>query len=552
MDTSLQVISTSPINNSKDIFFSPHISVEFDRRVGISSDANLILSIDGQEEESISFNKLDTRLSLVYNSLSIELTNTLSPATAYTFTLPKGALTDATGTPNDEYSFTFTTANAGASIDSSFFTLSTNTWYEIQNTDDGSFNQTIDITFLSDEVDTNSSLSDTFDTPLVNRIGDTTTPITIDGLPDGLSLTLSQTSTGIQLGLTGKATSHSRSTISLDMTLLSDFFQVSDLYTSADISFSFDIVFGSEWKPRNGHQAFVYDDKMWILGGQGVQDETSTNKNDIWTSADGGVTWTPVSITGTHWSGRRGHQSFVYNDKIWILGGYDGTYKNDIWTSADGGIIWTPVSVTGAHWSGRRGHQSFVYNDKIWVLGGEDDSNSKNDIWTSTDEGITWTPVSVTGAHWSGRYSHQSFVYNDKIWVLGGIDPFTRDDIWVSADSSGTTWTNVSPSETYWAKRGHHQSFVHDDKIWILGGGGLPLIGSAVDRNDIWTSGNGTNWTPVSVTGGHWSGRSHHQSFVYNDKIWVLGGNRAANPKNDIWTSADDGVTWQQVISQFY
>ena len=457
---------------------------------------------------------------------------------------------------NDEYSFSFTTANPGADINESIFPLSTDTWYERQNTDDGSFDQTLDMTFPLDGVYTNSSLSGVFGTALMDSIGNSTTPITIDGLPAGLSLNLTKTSTGIRLNLTGNAIAHAKriDNTSFDITFLSNFFQTSELYTSADISFSFDIVFGGKrWSSRYGHQSFVYNDKIWVLGGY----DGGNTKNDIWTSDDEGATWNQVSVTGTHWSSRAGHQSFVYNDKIWILGGYDGSYKNDIWTSDDEGATWNQVSVMGTHWSTRTKHQSFVYDDKIWVLGGEinDNLDDVNDIWASADGGINWTPISVAGTHWSGRSGHQSFVYNNKMWILGGLESGLNEaegwsyiytnDIWPSHDS-GTNWNQVSPSEPYWSGRNDYQSFIYNNKMWILGG-------YADYTDDIWNSrDSGTNWTSVPVVGTDWSARFGHRSFVYNDKIWVLGGYDGNNNQNDIWTSADGGVTWQEIIQEFY
>ena len=249
----------------------------------------------------------------------------------------------------------------GAPIDETLFSPSADTWYETESTDDGSFNQTLRITFPLEGVEPSSSLSGVFGTAnaLGNRVGDTSIPVTIDGLPDGLSVTLTQTSTGVELNLTGNANAHTKKdNASFNLTLLSGFFDTSALYTPADISFSFDIVFGGKsWAPRTVYQAFIYDDKIWILAGN---NGTSNYQNDIWSSADSGLTWDEVSPTATHWSSRIGHQSFVYDDKIWVLGGFgDNSYKNDIWGSADSGLTWTEVSPSETHWSSRIGHQSF-------------------------------------------------------------------------------------------------------------------------------------------------------------------------------------------------
>ena len=70
----------------------------------------------------------------------------------------------------------------------------------------------------------------------------------------------------------------------------------------------------------------------------------------------------------------------VYDNKLWVLGGQDSNeFKNDIWASADG-INWKEAPPE-SNFSERAGHTSLVFKNKIWVMGGEDGSNYKNDVW---------------------------------------------------------------------------------------------------------------------------------------------------------------------------
>ena len=72
------------------------------------------------------------------------------------------------------------------------------------------------------------------------------------------------------------------------------------------------------------------------------------------------------------WSGRYGHTSVVFDNKMWVLG---GGYKNDVWYSSDG-INWV-CATENAGWSPRDDHTSVVFDNKMWVLGG----GYKNDVW---------------------------------------------------------------------------------------------------------------------------------------------------------------------------
>jgi hypothetical protein len=206
---------------------------------------------------------------------------------------------------------------------------------------------------------------------------------------------------------------------------------------------------------------------MWVMG-------SSNATNDVWYSANG-MHWT-CATDSAEWSGRCGHSSVVFNNKIWILGGVP--FRNDVWYSSDG-ISWT-CATNSAGWSPRWCHTSVIFDNKIWVLGGEEQSyRPTNDVWYSTD-GINWT-CATDSAGWSPRESHSSIVFDNKIWVLGGIPPY-RNDVWYSSD--GVNWTCATDSAE-WSPRWCHTSVVFNNKMWVIGGNpGDPCS----DLNDVWYS----------------------------------------------------------------
>ena len=272
------------------------------------------------------------------------------------------------------------------------------------------------------------------------------------------------------------------------------------------------------WSARNSHSSVVFDDKIWVLGGY-----DGSRKKDVWYSTDG-INWTRAT-TDAAWSARNSHSSVVFDDKIWVLGGYDGSNsKNDVWYSTDG-INWTRATIAAA-WSARDAHSSVVFGDKIWVLGGYDNSSgNKNDVYYSAD-GINWTRT-TTNAAWTARWGHSSVVFDDKIWVLGGNAGGNKNDVWYSTD--GINWTRATIAAA-WSARNSHSSVVFDDKIWVLGG----FDNSSGNKNDVWYSTDGINWTRAT-TNAAWSARDAHSSVVFGDKIWVLGGNDDSNNFNDVY-----------------
>jgi hypothetical protein len=263
------------------------------------------------------------------------------------------------------------------------------------------------------------------------------------------------------------------------------------------------------WSGRFFHTSVVFDNKIWVIGGY---DGSGSPRKDVWYSSDG-INWTLATDTAP-WSGRYIHTSVVFDNKIWVIGGLDDNWslKKDVWYSSDG-INWTEAT-SSAPWSERYGHTSVVFDNKIWVIGGNDGNNFLKDVWYSSD-GINWT-LATGSAPWLGRWGHTSVVFDDKIWVIGGDNgnwPYEKD-VWYSSD--GINWTEATSSAP-WSGRWGHTSVVFDDKIWVIGGDDGRF------KNDVWYSSDGINWTEATISA-PWSERYGHTSVVFDDKIWVIGG----------------------------
>ena len=256
------------------------------------------------------------------------------------------------------------------------------------------------------------------------------------------------------------------------------------------------------------------------------------------------MTWTQTTANAG-WSGRIGHTSVEFDNKMWVIGGFDDASgrRNDVWYSTDG-VNWIQTTAN-AQWSARYFYTSVVFDNKIWVIGGEDTSGRRNDVWYSTD-GVNWTQATAD-AGWTARSAHTSVVFDNKIWVMGGEDyaSIRRNDVWYSTD--GANWTQAT-ANAGWSARDSHTAVVFDNKIWVMGGSDASSY-----KNDVWYSSNGVNWTQATANAG-WSARYYHASVVFDNKIWVMGGRDGSIKKNDVWYSR--GIPSQPEIwvypSSFY
>ncbi len=283
---------------------------------------------------------------------------------------------------------------------------------------------------------------------------------------------------------------------------------------------------GTVWTEVEGTQrfstraapAFVsFDNKMWIVGGY----DGSNLLNDVWYSTDGS-TWTEATDDAA-FSPRVQHSLVVLDSKMWLIAGLDASYDvlNDVWSSSDG-ITWT-LSVASAPFSARQRQHVVGYNSNIWLYGGEDASgDALNDVWYSND-GTTWTRATAS-ADYPAREHSTALVWNDALWMVGGWDGTSiLYDSWSSTD--GVTWTQ-GPDVSQDLK-GYFVVF--DDKIFVVGG---QDVETNEYFNEVWRSTGMDDWEQLDVTGDFTPQRPN--LLVHDEKLWIIGGEGQSN-LNEVW-----------------
>lgn len=290
------------------------------------------------------------------------------------------------------------------------------------------------------------------------------------------------------------------------------------------------------WLARDSQGEVVYDDYMWIFGGWHSSYEAAPR--DVWKSKDG-KNWEWVTENAP-WKHSDLPMSVVFENKMWMMGGwYNGRLKgheagNQVWSSTDG-KKWKLVTAN-ADWSPRTAAGIVEFKDKIWILGGTEDyffsegiESLKNDVWASSD-GENWELITEE-APWTPRAFHQAIVFKDRIYVMGGgnymPEYLGHNDVWSSED--GVYWRRETESAP-WQDRIWFSTVVYRDHMWLLGGWSFPYK----NWNDVWYSKDGKNWKEFK-TEIIWSERHEHSAFVFKDKMWVAGG-MVPPLVNDVWS----------------
>ncbi len=348
------------------------------------------------------------------------------------------------------------------------------------------------------------------------------------------------------------------------------------LSTLAELAVDWNLAIpNAPWGEREGHSSVVYNGRMWIIGSRPdlmSAGYPEAERNDVWSSEDG-QRWVREAESAA-WARRVHHSSVVHHEKMWVIGGHscpqeerDWLAYSDVWCSSDG-LSWIQVT-DSAPWPARGMHSSVVYDDKIWVIGGfpwppewyvwimyplpsqwhtenrriqcktVSDLIESSDVWHSAD-GAHWERTTGS-APWGPRAGHSTVVYEDKIWILGGVRATgasdenllaedNLNDVWYSAD--GINWSQATDSAP-WDRRFNHTSVIFDDKMWVIGGIFYEITHYSPTSTylrwcvyeDVWYSDDGENWTNAILGSGHRYGeRTNHTSIVYDGKIWCLGG----------------------------
>jgi sugar lactone lactonase YvrE len=132
--------------------------------------------------------------------------------------------------------------------------------------------------------------------------------------------------------------------------------------------------------------------------------------------------------------------------------------------------------------------------------------------------------------------------------VIGGVNSAGTplNDVWSTTD--GRNWTPVSVTVPFIPARGFHQCVAFNGSLWVMGG----QDANYNSLNDVWSSSNGQSWTKVTSTIIPWTPRFGHMSVAYNNQLFVIGGETINNNQgtnfgnvyyNDVYHSAD-GANW--------
>jgi hypothetical protein len=296
----------------------------------------------------------------------------------------------------------------------------------------------------------------------------------------------------------------------------------------------------------NVEAALVFKGVLWMLDFSGRK---------VWSSISG-LHWTPVQVAKP-WTKRSAGGAVVFDDgsgpRLWLMGGWndDGgsNILNDVWCTTDNtGANWAQVAPVNGHiWPARANFGCVVFQNKIWVFGGWDDSGKfLNDVWSSPD-GKTWT-LETSNPGWSPRayFSAATFILSspatNQIWLCGGFignEAMTPvNEVYYTND--GVHWSKWTNGDVPWQPRVQPLLQQIGNELWLSGGANGKNGQDDTPFEDTWTidGAQGSKWSRFWQAAPWWTEVESGvpvTSAVYNGLMWFMGSNSPFGNNAYIW-----------------
>lgn len=226
----------------------------------------------------------------------------------------------------------------------------------------------------------------------------------------------------------------------------------------------------SPFPSRITHSVSLFNDKIWVAGGQKPESESSYGdwkRNDVWFS-ENGIDWIekenlPIPMES--------HDSKAFSEKLWVIG-------SKVFSTTDGNE-WNSVN-TNESLPSLQIPKIEVFNKKMWIL----NVGSPYSIWNSND-GQNWTKVQ--GGLDFLSYDCRMIQFNDQLLIISRTDPISVRVIKEDGTINELPQNNELP-------RYISEFVVYENKMWAFG---KSFVNGNETLFQIWNSEDAMTWKLV-------------------------------------------------------
>jgi len=280
---------------------------------------------------------------------------------------------------------------------------------------------------------------------------------------------------------------------------------------------------------RSGASGVVYQDALYVFGGYGG----SGRLDDIFRFDFPTKCWTQVHARGDVPVGRENNGAVVYGNKMYLFGGYSGfTWLNDFLSFDFDASEWSrvPFGQKGIVPTTRFGYVSSVHGDFMYIFGGYDGSAWLNDTHDFDFKGGIWSATHVQGFIPSGRSCPSWATHKGSVYLFGGYDGVHRMNDFHQFRMAQRTWSSIRSTGQAPSPRYFHASVVYGSSLYLFGGY------SGQERlNDLYEFRfDSSTWLAVNTEDPP-SGRSSLLAAVYSNSLYAFGGYNGSIVLNDFY-----------------
>lgn len=185
---------------------------------------------------------------------------------------------------------------------------------------------------------------------------------------------------------------------------------------------------------RDGHSACVIDNCMYIFGG--FVEEINEFSCDVHALNFDTMEWRYIQTFGVPPSFRDFHTAEHIHGRMYIFGGrgdkhspyhsQEEMYCPEIVYLDLKTKVWHRPSTTGKVPVGRRSHSMFIYNNLIYVFGGYNGLLDQhfNDLYTFDPKANCWNLIKPHGKPPTPRRRQVGIVKGSRLFLFGGTSPY--------------------------------------------------------------------------------------------------------------------------------
>eukprot|EP01132_Coremiostelium_polycephalum_P000610 gene610-758_t len=296
---------------------------------------------------------------------------------------------------------------------------------------------------------------------------------------------------------------------------------------------------GSKISPRVCHSAVVHKNSMFVYGGHLPDCHTFIKdvKNDIYSYNFETRKWLKIETNGKPLPNKTEHSAVVYKGSMYIFGGYSGKeqsyldvsiYKLNLDT-----MTGETIEGTGEKPAGRSAHIAAVWNDYMYIFGGWDGNDTNNEFYRFHFPSAVWERVRGKGPLPPQIRSHSATVYKDYLYIIGGYGPNGHTEFPYSYNLLENEWVPLIDNRDGPCSRSRLRTVAYGDALWCLGGWNRTSY-----YNDLWRfSLESRTWKKIQSRF-DLKGIGQHSLVTYKNQMYIYGGYNpsTSSPQGELYT----------------